>query len=136
MINILREALETSKRVYGPEHATTLLLMNNVGACELEAGHYSEGAKQLGETLAIERRVLDPNHPFTALTKYNLARVAAIQGHRREALSLLRDAVEHGLRPGDATEIEKEFASLRGDPRFIAIAADLHARAMTAQTQH
>lgn len=136
VINILREALETSKRVYGPEHATTLLLMNNVGACELEAGHYSEGAKQLGETLAIERRVLDSNHPFTALTKYNLARVAAIQGHRREALSLLRDAVEHGLRPGDATEIEKEFASLRGDPRFIAIAADLHARAMTAQTQH
>jgi eukaryotic-like serine/threonine-protein kinase len=134
--NISREALEISKRVHGPENASTLLLMNNVGACELEAGHYSEGAKQLGEALAIERRVLDPNHPTTALTKYNLARVAAIQGQRREALSLLRDAVEHGLRPADATDIEKDFASLHGDLQFIAIAARLHTRVTAAQTQH
>jgi non-specific serine/threonine protein kinase/serine/threonine-protein kinase len=136
VVDITREALETSRRVYGPEHATTLLLMNNLGACELEGGRYSEGAKQLDEALAIERRVLDPNHPFTALTKYNLARVAAIQGRPSKALLLLRDAVEHGLRPGDATDIEKDFASLHDDPHFIAIAAGLRARAMAAQMQH
>ena len=134
--NILRAALETSSRVYGPEHATTLLLMNNIGACELEEGHYLEAAKQLGKAIAIERRVLDQNHPFTALTKYNLARVAAIQRRPSEALFLLRDAVEHGLRPADATDIETEFAPLHGDPRFTAIAAGLRSRTMAAQTQH
>jgi serine/threonine protein kinase/tetratricopeptide (TPR) repeat protein len=133
--SMTRDALEVSRRVYGPEHPATLLLMNNLGACELEAGQYPEGGKQLREALAIERRVLGPNHPSTAITKYNLARVAAVQGSRDEALSLLRDAVEHGLAPSNAKDMEKEreFDSLRADPRFVAMVADLRKRYSAAQ---
>jgi hypothetical protein len=77
------------------------------------------------ETLAIKRRVLGPSHPSTALSEYNLASMLARKGDHDEALSVLRAAVNHGLRADVALAIEKDadFNSLHGDPRFAAVVA-------------
>ena len=48
-----------------------------------------------------------------------------------EALSLVRQAVDHGLQPRMDLDIEKEplFNSLHGDPRFAALVAHAKERA-------
>jgi hypothetical protein len=53
-----------------------------------------------------------------------------------EALAVLRDAVEHGLRPSHDDmnmETDKELESLRRDSRFAAIVAQAREHAATRQ---
>jgi hypothetical protein len=86
-------------------------------------------------TLDILRRVLGPEHPTTAADAYNLGVIAACRGNRTEALSLLRQALDHGLFPTGALGMEKDsdLKSLHGDPRFDTLVAYAKERA-AAQT--
>jgi Flp pilus assembly protein TadD len=90
------------------------------------------------EVLDIQRRVLGPVNPNTALSVYNLGCLAALQGRRNEAFSLLREAIDHGLRPADDLYLETDSSlkSLHGDPRFAALVADAKERAAAAQKPH
>jgi hypothetical protein len=56
---------------------------------------------------------------------------SGLKGNRNGALSLLRDAVDHGLRSDVDLYIGKdpELKSLHGDPRFDALVADARQRA-------
>jgi hypothetical protein len=58
------------------------------------------------------------------------------RGNRSKALSLLRQAVDHGLPPFMAIGMKKDpdLKSLQGDPRFGALVAHAKERAATAQT--
>jgi serine/threonine protein kinase len=131
---LTREALEMSGRILGPEHDVTLdsatYLVNTL---QLE-GRYAEAEKLEAETRAIQQRVLGPDHPATAVSTFNLACLEALQGHRERALSLLREAITHGLRPLQALAIEgDELMSLRGDPRYEALVAEVKTRAALVQ---
>jgi len=66
---------------------------------------------------------------------YGLGSVSALQGRKDEALSFLREAVEHGLRVSDALGIDKDpdLQSLRGDPRFAALVAYAKEHVSSAQ---
>ncbi|MGB2889925.1 MAG: tetratricopeptide repeat protein, partial [Candidatus Acidiferrales bacterium] len=80
-------------------------------------------------------RVLGPNHPDTALSTYNLACFAAREDKRDEAISLLREAIDHGLAPEADLQVEKDpdLKSLHGDPRFDAIVTDAKQHVAAAQ---
>lgn len=71
------------------------------------AGNYAEAEKLNRETLAI----------------------------RTEALSLLRQPLDHGLKPAGALDMEKDLhlKSLHGDPGFDALVADAKQRVAAAQ---
>jgi len=64
--------------------------------------------------MEIRQRALGPEHPDTASITYNLGAVAAHRGRRDEALSLLREAVDHGLPPEVDVDMYKDpdFKSL------------------------
>lgn len=49
----------------------------------------------------------------------------ALRGRKNEALSLVREAIDHGLSPATYLGIDKypDFQSLHGDPRFAALVA-------------
>jgi tetratricopeptide (TPR) repeat protein len=98
-------------------------------------GHYAKAEKLDRETLDIQRRVLGPEHPLTAASVYNLGVIAAYRGNRTEALSFLRQALDHGLFPSDALGMEKDpdLKSLHGDSRFDALVAYAKERAAAAQ---
>jgi len=109
--------------------------MDNLNNAIAEQGRYAEAEKLCRETLEIRRRVLGPEHPDTATSAYELSGLLARQGRPGEALSFLRQAVDHGLDPGSDLDIEKgdDFTSLHGDPRFAALVVHAKERAAAAQ---
>jgi Tfp pilus assembly protein PilF len=103
--------------------------MNNVAVTLAEEGHHAESKKMFRETLEIRRRVLE--HPKTAETLYNLGCVAAMNGDRDEALSLLRQVIDHGLPPKYDLELngDDDLKSLDADPHFVTLVAHAKERA-------
>ena len=71
-------------------------------------GRNAEAEKLEREELDISRRVLGAEHPQTAASIYHLGVIAANRGNRTEALSLLRQALDHGLLPTGALGMEKD----------------------------
>jgi len=121
-----REVLDSERRVLGPEHPDTLLTMNNLAGVLGDEGRNAEAEKTFRDLIEIQTRVLGPDHPQTAESVYNVGIAEALQGHKNEALSFLRRAVDHGLpAEGDlAIDKDPDLKSLHGDPRFAAIVAD------------
>jgi tetratricopeptide (TPR) repeat protein len=122
---VYREILPIQSRVVGPEHPDTLNLRDALATAVAKQGRYQEAEGLYRETRAIQQRIFGPEHAYTANSTYNLACLAAVQGHREEALSLLNQAVGHGLAPGVALAMDQDedLTSLRGDPRFAALLA-------------
>lgn len=126
-----KDALEIQLRVFGRENLGTISCMMNLAEMNLDLGRSDEAEKQFRDALQLEKRVLGPDQPETANSAYNLARILAQRGQVDEAISLLQQAVDHGLHPRIDLKIEKEpqFASLRRDPRFVALVAHAKQRA-------
>jgi serine/threonine protein kinase/Tfp pilus assembly protein PilF len=122
---IYRETLGIQSRVLGPEHPDTLVLRDSLGIAIAKQKRYQEAEGLYAETLAVIRRVYGPNHPTTAGSIYNIACLEAVQGHHDKALSLLSEALDHGLNANIATGIEsdEDLQSLHGNPRFAALVA-------------
>jgi serine/threonine-protein kinase len=122
---IYRETLAVQNRVLGTEHPDTLVLRDSLAIAIAKQKRYQEAEEIYAETLAVIRRVYGPNHPTTAGSIYNIACLEAVQGHHDKALSLLSDALDHGLNANIAMGIEndEDLQSLHGKPRFTALVA-------------
>jgi hypothetical protein len=71
----------------------------------------------------------------TASATYNYACANALAGKREEALSRLRESLDHGLPQAVALAMadDRDLKSLRDDPRFAAMVADAQNRGVAAQ---
>ena len=100
-------------------------------------GRYAEAEKSWQQLREVQRRVFGPEDVQTAVSTYNLACVAAHEGKRDEALSLLREAIDHGIPPslGLGIESDSDLQSLHGDPRFDAVVAHAKEHAAAAAKQ-
>jgi tetratricopeptide (TPR) repeat protein len=124
--------------ILGPEHQDTLRTMVNLGNVLVQEGRYPEGEKLFRETLNLQTHALGLEHPDTALSMYNLGCIAAHRGRSDEALSWLRQAVDHGLAPFADLGMgqDPDLKSLHGDTRFAALVAHAKERAAVAQKPH
>jgi eukaryotic-like serine/threonine-protein kinase len=131
----MREVLALSIRVFGPEHPDTLNFKSGLAFTIARQQRYKEAEQLYGETRAIEQRVLGPDDSSTARSSYNLACLAALQGHSERALSLLSEAIGHGLeaRLELAIESDDDLKSLRGNPRFTSLVAQAKKNAAVTQ---
>jgi tetratricopeptide (TPR) repeat protein len=120
---IYRETLAIHSRVLGPEHPDTLVIRDSLAIAIAKQRRYQEAEGIYQETLVVMRRVFGPDHPTTATSIYNIACLEAVQGHHDKALSLLNDALDHGLSGNIAMGIEndEDLESLRGNPRFATL---------------
>jgi len=116
--------------VLGPEHAHTLMSMNNLGEVYEREDRLDEAQALMSKTRAIQARVLGPNHPDTALSTYNLGLLAARRGQPDEAFRLLNEALDHGLSVeyGMNLRDEPELRSIHDDPRLPALVAKAESR--------
>jgi tetratricopeptide (TPR) repeat protein len=87
-----RKALETRRRVLGPEHHDTIESMIDLSNTLANQGRREESIALLNEALEIQRRVLGPEHPDTLSTMRRLCGTAAARDE--EGLKLCRAMVE------------------------------------------
>jgi tetratricopeptide (TPR) repeat protein len=131
---LYRKVLDIRRRVLGPNHPDTLRSMNDLADALNHEGRYAEAEKLGRQALDLRRRVLGPNHPETANSTYTLACIMARQNRRNEALSLLQDAVEHGLPAYVVLGMDQDpdLKSLRGAPHFEALVAKVRQNAVAS----
>jgi predicted esterase len=99
----------------------------------LEAS-YAQLAYYLPTALAAQHRYPESARALTAALEihddrwpawYNLSAAQARSGEKKKALTSLEKAVVHGFHDAAMLEGDEDFASLRKDARFVAIAAGL-----------
>jgi eukaryotic-like serine/threonine-protein kinase len=119
------ELLEKERRVLGPDHPNTIQTLFTQAKVFKDLGRLDEAEAQLRQTREVAERVFGRENPRTALCTYTLACIAALRGKRTEAISLLGEALDHGLDHSTARGLGKEpdLKLLRGDPRFEALVA-------------
>ena len=120
---LFRDLVQNMRQTLGPEHNDTLEASNNLANVLMAEGKAVE-ADQLEDSVTQTRlRTLGPNHRLTAIATYDYAVANARAGNKDRALSLLKDALEHGLAAGDtlAFTTDPDLGSLRSDPRFAVL---------------
>jgi serine/threonine protein kinase/tetratricopeptide (TPR) repeat protein len=99
--------------------------IHSMGEIMLKTGDLEQAETYLRRTLEIyESR---GGHPFLGLVVSQLAAVSARQGERETALALLRRALKEESIDASVAE-NADFTSLRGDPGFEAIVAEVKRR--------
>jgi tetratricopeptide (TPR) repeat protein len=133
---LMREVLATRRRVLGEENRETLNAMFHLGDLLLTQGRYDEAESLNRKALEINRRIFgekplggaygDPLQ--TNDFRYNLACSLALEGRRREALSLLQEALDNGYSARGFSCWKPNLTYLQGDPELEAIVEELKRR--------
>ena len=90
---LLSRAVETRRRVLGPEHPDTLKSMAELASTLHEEGREVESEKLHRETFALRRKVLGPRDKATLASMVNLATALNDQGRYAEAEKIEREAL-------------------------------------------
>ena len=126
-----REVLAKCRRLLGPNHPTTALSLYNLADVLYEEHRYADALANLQESADIQRHVFGAAHPDTVDSTYHLARLYLLTKRPHEAISLLREAVGHGINEESLEDLKKgsDWRSLRGQPDFESLLADATKRA-------
>ena len=90
---LLKQALETRRRLLGREHPETLRAASETARLYLLQGRAREAEALQRETLDLRKRVLGPEHSDTLMSMNQLAGVYIFQGRNEEAEALHREAL-------------------------------------------
>ena len=124
-VKLEEQALEIHFRIDGRDNLGTVNAITNLAGFFRDLGQYEESEKEFRTALDIETRIFGPEQAETAETKYDLASLLARKGQIEEALSLLNQAVGHGLPPLVALRMDRDpfLTPLHGNPRFAELVA-------------
>jgi Flp pilus assembly protein TadD len=93
------------------------------GAVEILGGLYTKQGR-IADGLKMDRKLIRLR-PKDATAHYNLACSLALSGRKTDAIRALRKAVELGYRDFKWMVDDPDLESLRDNPRFAAIVAEL-----------
>lgn len=99
-LGLYPEAVQLEEKVrdyylttFGPEHAMTLLAMNNLAVSYYAIGRRTEALQIREKVLAINRKVLGLEHPNALSAMGNLASSYVSSGRRDEALKMFEEVL-------------------------------------------
>ena len=93
-IELMQDALDTSRDVNGPDHPETLRAMNDLGSLYFSMDRLDEAEAVLAETLERKRAVFDPHSWEVMATVGNLANVYYLRGDLEKAGPMYREAID------------------------------------------
>ncbi len=121
-----REALDHLMRTFGPRDRQAIRGQSSLALTLVHEGRYDEAEKQLRDGMQNARAANDRR--LMGGLAYDAACVAAIAGHREDALAHLSEAMGYNWGSGDEVATDEDLKSLRGDPQFEALVAELRRR--------
>jgi tetratricopeptide (TPR) repeat protein len=95
---LLERAVETRRRVLGPEHPDTLISMTVLAESYRKQGRAADAERLLREVLPIARRTLGPEHQQTVMATIVLADALMDGRQFQEAEKLFREGLEISVR--------------------------------------
>jgi len=123
----LERAVEVTGRAYGPHHLEVAYSLSQLGMIHRHEGDFQGALKHQERALDIAVRKLGPDSVYLQYHLSYLALTCAAAGQREAALEHLGRAVRLGW--AHPTFLDRtELDSLRGDPAFEAIAAEVRRR--------
>jgi tetratricopeptide (TPR) repeat protein len=124
-------ALDLSRRIYGPDHPSTLATAGNHALLLMTVGRYDDAEALFADTIERDRRVLGEDHPRTLLARSNRALVLQDQLRLDEAEAEFRDlAVRFAKVQGEdhpnTLIAQNNIASLRAQRGDFAAAESIY----------
>jgi serine/threonine protein kinase/tetratricopeptide (TPR) repeat protein len=126
-VTTAREALRTSRTVWGETHLETARNLSLLGFAEYRLERYPDAREAFQASLEIRRESLDPSHPGVAITWYNLACLSALEGDTEQALGELRRALDAGF-SNPVIFDDPDLRSLRGLTEFEEMVGEARRR--------
>jgi non-specific serine/threonine protein kinase/serine/threonine-protein kinase len=120
-------ALAIAEKEWGPDGIEVSHCLADHSLLEYRAGDYVRARELRERALAITRKTLGSRHAMVGRDLYNLACLDALEGHEETALERLREAIDAGWATTRILD-DPDLDSLRGDPRFEALVAEVRAR--------
>ncbi|MCP3961055.1 MAG: tetratricopeptide repeat protein, partial [bacterium] len=124
---MLERALRIAEKHFGPVHLEVARAVEMLGFQSYLAGEYDEGLRQYGRALEIREEVFGAGHAASGWNLYDQACFLALAGEPAAALAALHRALECGWANHRIFE-DDDFDSLRGNPDFDAILAEVRER--------
>ncbi len=95
-------------------------VVETLGCLYTEMGRYQDGLRADRQMVGME--------PHSPIAWYNLACSLSLTGQPDEAFAALEKALSLGYNDAEWMVEDEDFKSIRSDPRFARILAQLHAR--------
>ena len=89
------QVIETSSRVLGLEHPSTLTSMANLASTYRNQGRWKEAEELFVQVMETRKRVLGLEHPDTLTIMANLAWAFWSLGKKNEAIQLMNEVVQY-----------------------------------------
>jgi len=120
----LQQALVSGEKVFGRNHESLALTLNDLGALQSDKGDYVAAQRSLEQALSMRRTLFGTEHESVAVTLVELGRLHQDAGFNQRAEPLLREAL--GIRRKVLGEEHGEIAnSLTGVASVLRLNGDL-----------
>ena len=122
---LARQAFDAQVAHLGPRHPDSLATLQQLGIALASTGHYAEAEnifRRVIEQQGNSKEAVDPSSIW-----YSFACVAAAASRPDDAVRYLQEAVNRGYKDGNAMMADDDLKSLRHNPKFLELAAQLEA---------
>lgn len=121
--SLARDTFEARMRSLGPAHPETLGSLRLLGIAMAFSRHYADASKLYRDVIAKQGNSSGERGRWTVWNDF--ASVAISAGHPDDAIQYLREAIDRGFRDADALAADDNLKSLRRNPHFRELVANL-----------
>jgi eukaryotic-like serine/threonine-protein kinase len=128
-----REAFEAELRTLGPQHPYTVEALQRLGTAMAHNHRYPEARKLFHDVIEKQDDSKGQGDRFSVWYSFSCVAVAA--NRPDEALQYLREATNRGYKDADALVADNDLKSLRHNPEFQQLVAELKRPSTKVPTQ-
>ncbi len=127
LVDGVRQLTSQAEHSKSPQRLVLLRAFNDLWAQGIEAGQIQLERRRFdsAETYFLLMSEITPDEPRPILL---LADTHAAMGNKKQAIKDIREAVRRGFKNPDFLEHDSDLETLRGDPEFLNLIAELKAK--------